>query len=119
MKGIELPMNTIVIIVIVVLVLTVIGYFFYSSTTGPLSRAEAESIFTQGCSTLCKGPEQSAYFLSHISDEDHTDFYTQFANACIVLGHATDPEHNVEQAKACMAACGSCDTNFDTEIAWP
>jgi hypothetical protein len=51
MKGLELPINMIVVIAIAVLVLTVVAAFFVGQTGGGVDTVRFESAFTSACTT--------------------------------------------------------------------
>jgi len=109
MKGIELPINVIVIVAIVVLVLAVVGVFFFLTSTEQLSRVDAERIFSQGCSEFCKDPCESYYYIGpgdEVSAPGVTSFHTEFFRACETLGHSSGINVN-EKARSCINSCGA------------
>ena len=55
MKGLELPINMIIVIAIAVLVLVVVSAFFAGQTSSGISSISLEQAFTQGCSALRSG----------------------------------------------------------------
>jgi hypothetical protein len=115
MKGISLPINVIVIIGVVVLVLVAVGFFFLTSAGRQITATQAQAIFSDGCSTLCKEPATSSYLISEhgIGTEYRTDLHTKFAQACVALGYASSEAMSADEAKTCLAACDSCDMVWD------
>jgi len=57
MKGLELPVNMIIIIAIAVLVLVVVAAFFAGRTGEGFASISLEQAFTQGCAALRAGYE--------------------------------------------------------------
>lgn len=103
MKGMSLPINSIVIIAIAMLVLVVMGLFFTGFFTG-VDRIKLENTFQQACSNL-KG---SAYSCSD------TGLDTIVFNTAIVSGEQSQRYtlralcelKGLEDDAACMRQCG-------------
>jgi len=116
-KGLSLPINMVVIVGIVVLVLVVVGVFFLTSTGGQLSQAEAQQVFAQGCNTFCQSdPCGNAFRISQYAKaySSSTEFHHRFAQACAALSYAPTADLNLDQAKQCLIACGSCEVRCDS-----
>lgn len=101
MKGIALPVQTIVIMALAVIVLVGVGAFFATQSTSGISRADAARIFSTGCQTLCADTiaENQALALA-LKNGEHADFL----DACAVMG--------VPDARdlpgRCLDACNNC-----------
>lgn len=113
MRGISLPVNIVVIIAIVVLVLVVIAGFVATTFTQQMSRTQAERVFSNGCTLLCRDPCESTYLIGRgstameghvLGGESVTEFHLNFRSACSLLGYM-DPD-DLGTAYRCMAQCG-------------
>lgn len=89
MKGLELPISTVVIVAIAVLVLVVVSAFFLSQSGSQFSEIELRNKFNQLCTTLKCTVDEA------INMPDNSEFYT----TCKTLyGDITKAQ--------CMQACG-------------
>ncbi|MFC2143247.1 hypothetical protein ACFLQN_02505 [Candidatus Aenigmatarchaeota archaeon] len=115
MKGLSLSINLVVIMIVVVIILVVLSTFFMSSLAPQISRLEAEQIFTEGCSNLCKDPCESWFHIGvGINNHETNDFHTKFREACVVLGFTQPVDSAVSellrfQSEQCLESCGSCE----------
>jgi Tfp pilus assembly protein PilE len=100
-KGLELPVNMIVIIVIAALVLVVLVSYFLSMSGTSMSDAQANAAFRSGCLKYCKTDVERNYISAYsLSQSD-----TEFMSACEKLGYG-----NKEFPNRCLEKCGSfCD----------
>ena len=114
MKGISLPINTIVIISIVLLVLLVVAAFFSTNVVDQMSEADALRIWNEGCMKYCNSCEN---FIAANCDARNSDKeayancrtepdIAEFAEACKTLGYISS-EGNVDD---CFITCGNCPT---------
>lgn len=104
-KGLELPINMIIVIAVAVLVLVVVAAYFSAQTGGGFSSINLEAAFTQGCSAL-----RSAYACNPLSvgtvtipgyKTTATDTATHYlSELCTAKG--ITPGDNT----ACARACG-------------
>jgi hypothetical protein len=116
-KGISLPINIIIILIVIVLVLAVISVFFLTTSGTQINRAEAEKIFSLGCSRVCNLQSDALHegFLLDRGINENGDpdtFRENLYQSCVVLGYARlSSDHNVRAngARDCVLACGSCD----------
>ena len=95
-KGLELPMNMIVIIIISALVLVVLVSYFLSVSGTSMSDAQANAAFSSGCLKYCKTDVDKNYISAY--DLSNTD--TDFVNACEKLGYG-----NKEFPNRCLEKC--------------
>ena len=102
MKGISLPVNTIVIIAIAILVLSVLAAFFTGFISGGIITLSLEQAFTKGCDAFMRG-----YGCDNTDDVESVtvpgyptkdDLDTTLQDVCADKGLLTND--------ACARACG-------------
>ncbi len=103
-KGLELPINMIVVIAIAVLVLVVVAAIFGSQFGGGANTLTIEAAFTQGCSALRSGYQCNYNDVSNVVLPNYktsaTDTNTHtLQDVCTAKGLGTDPI-------VCARACG-------------
>ena len=91
MRGISLPIETIVIVAITVLVLTVIAVFFIAGAGEQTLRINDQQAFGEGCTRLA-----TVYFCADPVVDERADWtniqilnYGNLEKACKALGHST------------------------------
>ena len=107
MKGLELPVNMIVIILIAVIVLLAITAFFLMQSGSGMNTIEATRIWTVGCNAYCQGSALDAAYNACGSDliGGGTDFSRDFTNACKTLGYITASNQCVSCLRQCPNNC--------------
>ncbi len=104
MKGMQLPINLVVITAVVVMVLVTILFFFTSSSGKGVSDVEARKIFFEACSQLeCNTPKDVCLEIYRQFPDHESSFYDRFYSSCQTLygGGASN-------AVLCFASCGGC-----------
>jgi hypothetical protein len=107
MKGMELPINMIVVVLIAVLVLTAVGVFLSQQFGGGASGIELENAFGQGCQqlrTLYNCDRQASFRIASYTPQGYAagsgaDF---FGDICRLKGI---PDHEL-----CAVTCGCART---------
>jgi hypothetical protein len=98
-------MNMIVVVGIAVLAVAALGAFLLSGSLSNISTADAQRIFSSGCTWYCSsdlyGTLKNAYDASK-NDKD-------FVSACLRLGFLSSSEQNMEQ---CFKNCGNCNLDI-------
>ncbi|MEK6888299.1 MAG: hypothetical protein AABX14_05125 [Candidatus Aenigmatarchaeota archaeon] len=104
MKGLELPINMIVVVAIAVLVLVVVAAFFAGQLGGGTNTIELQAAFSSGCNTL-----RSAYncaslnFNVNYQKSGSTSLTTPFSEICVLQGYTATVSND---PLSCTKACG-------------
>ncbi|MFA4820207.1 MAG: hypothetical protein WC613_04605 [Candidatus Aenigmatarchaeota archaeon] len=104
MKGLELPINMIVVVAIAVLVLVVVAAFFAGQLGGGTNTIAIEAAFSSGCNSL-----RSTYncadlsFLVNYQEQGSTNTQVQFSRICQLKGYTAVISN---AAGSCTKACG-------------
>ncbi len=117
MKGLELPINMIVIIAVAVLVLVAISIFFVAQSGSGLSKIDAQGVFANGCTLYCKNdPDENWYEACGAGTvNDGSPFSQKFVEACKTLGYIKAADQCVDCLKRCGTSCGTRDLQADTQ----
>src|SRR3989338_2522528 len=104
-KGLELPINMIVVIAIAVLVLVVVAAFFAGRLGQGTNDINLQSAFGTGCNALrssynCAG---DLSFMVNYQESGSTNTQTSFARICLLSGYADTSSY---AAGSCKKACG-------------
>jgi hypothetical protein len=102
MKGIELPVNAIVIVAVAILVLAVIAAFFVGALGTNMAGINLEQAFTKGCEALiraynCDENKISDGTIKVLGYPNPEDTDTTFYSLCLQKGYS---------ASTCAVACG-------------
>lgn len=116
MKGIELPINVLVIVAVAVIVLLGIIALFMTMFGPSGAEMQLETAWTRGCSKItanCFGylEADSLDFSSGMTiplTEDYVDYESKYIGLCLYLGHTGewDEETKVDAVRECITACG-------------
>lgn len=101
-KGLAMSLNLIVIIAIAVLVLVSLTAVFFSGSFGQISEAEAQRIFSVGCSKYCEPDFYGTFRNAYLASQNDADF----VRACERLQYGTKDHVN-----RCLDRCGNCFLN--------
>lgn len=107
MKGLELPINMIVIISIAVVVILAVSMFFLTQSGAGFSTIEATRIWTLGCNTYCNGDGLDGVYNACGSDMigRGTEFSKDFVRACKTLGYISENNQCVSCLRRCQNEC--------------
>jgi hypothetical protein len=101
MKGLELPMNMIVVILIAVLVLVVLGAFFAGQTGGGIDSINRQNAFGSACTRFrtIENCANANFETSYIKPGDTKKVF--FLELCTIMGYSASSGDN-----SCAKACG-------------
>lgn len=103
-KGLELPINMIIVIAIAVLVLVVVIAFFVGQTGSGINTIELEKAFNTGCVTLrtTYGCSNFAFNVNY-QKPGSTSTTTPFSQVCVDKGYVATTS---DAPTSCGRACG-------------
>lgn len=105
-KGLAISLNVVIVLAITILVLASISAFFFTSSFGQISEAEAQRIFSSGCVRYCEPDLYKTFTNAYMASRNDPSFVM----ACERLGYG-DASH----VNRCLERCSNCNLNINEQ----
>ncbi len=106
MKGLEIPLNMIIVIAIALIVIASVSVFFMSSSFQTVSSTDAQRVFANGCTRYCTSSLYDTFRNAYEASQNDQEFI----KACVSLGYMSGTMVN-----QCLEKCTNCNMDVTTD----